>query len=119
MHWRRTPSFGSSSVADAVRYYFDEHIDPAVASGLRRRGIDVLTTQDAGHLGWIDPEQLDFATQEGRVVVTFDVDFIRHHNGGIQHAGIAWAPKRKYSIGQLISALTLLHAVYSADDMLN
>jgi hypothetical protein len=106
-------------VAEAVRYYFDEHIDPAVARGLRRRAIDVLTTQDAGHLGWDDPEQLNFATREGRVIVTFDVDYIIHHNAGIHHAGIAWAPETKYSIGQLISCLTLLHTVYTADDILN
>jgi hypothetical protein len=30
-----------------VKFYLDEHIPKAVAEGLRRRGIDVLTIQDA------------------------------------------------------------------------
>lgn len=35
----------------AVRSYTDEHIALAVVAGLRRRGVDVSTTQEAGMLG--------------------------------------------------------------------
>ena len=47
---------------EALRYYFDEHIDPAIAAGLRLRGIDVLTTEEAkrAHQGLDDPDQLIF-----------------------------------------------------------
>jgi hypothetical protein len=31
-----------------LRFHLDEHVSPAVAEGLRRRGIDVTTTLDAG-----------------------------------------------------------------------
>ena len=47
--------------------------------GLRRRGIDVLTAQDAGRCGTPDPDQLTFAAAEGRVLVTFDTDFLALH----------------------------------------
>jgi hypothetical protein len=106
-------------VSDAIRYYFDEHMDPAIARGLRRRGIDCLTTQEVGHLGLDDTGQLDFATSEKRIMVTFDVDYIILHSGGVSHAGIVWAFEKKYTIGQLISKLSLLHGYYSADQMLN
>jgi len=32
----------------------DEHVPPAIAEGLRRRGIDVITTSDAGLTGDAD-----------------------------------------------------------------
>ena len=33
-------------MADAVRYYMDQHFPGPVTAGLRRRGIDVLTAQE-------------------------------------------------------------------------
>jgi hypothetical protein len=44
---------------------------------LRRRGIDVLTAQEAGRNALPDPDQLAFATSEARVLVTFDPYFLR------------------------------------------
>ncbi len=66
-----------------------------------------------------DPDQLAFATVEGRVIVTFDQDYLALDAGGVQHAGIAWCPASKYSIGRLISALVLVHFVMSTDEMRN
>lgn len=34
-----------------IRFHLDEHIDPAVADGLRRRHIEVTTAAEAGLLG--------------------------------------------------------------------
>jgi hypothetical protein len=31
-----------------IRYHLDEHVDPAVAEGLRRRGVDVTTEVETG-----------------------------------------------------------------------
>ena len=98
-------------MADTLRYYLDQHIFGAVASGLRQRGIDVLTAQQAGRCGLPDTDQLAFATAERRVMVTFDPDFLALHNIGFMHEGIAWCPATKHSIGQLIQLLALLHGV--------
>jgi hypothetical protein len=106
-------------VADAIRYYFDQHISGAVVAGLRQRGIDVLTAHEAGRCGSPDADQLDFATAEGRVLTTFDPDYLALHNSGIAHAGITWCPATKYSIGALLQLLVLLHAVADADAMRN
>jgi hypothetical protein len=35
-------------VSEQIRFHLDEHIDPNIARGLRRYGIDVTTTVDAG-----------------------------------------------------------------------
>ncbi|MBK9713373.1 MAG: hypothetical protein IPO81_19020 [Kouleothrix sp.] len=32
---------------DPIRFALDEHVAPAVAAGLRRRGVDVTTPQEA------------------------------------------------------------------------
>ena len=45
-----------------IRYHLDEHMDTAIAVGLRRRGIDVATTIEAGLLRASDPKQIAFAT---------------------------------------------------------
>ena len=34
-----------------IRFHLDEHVAHAIAEGLRRRGVDVTTTTDAGLLG--------------------------------------------------------------------
>ena len=106
-------------MAEPIRYYLDQNMWGAVAIGLRQHGIDALATQEAGNCGLSDPEQLAFATAAGRVTVTFDVDFLTIHNEGISHAGIAWCRLTKYSVGQMVAILVLVHAVYSADEMQN
>jgi predicted nuclease of predicted toxin-antitoxin system len=104
-------------VADPIRFFFDQHVPSAVARGLRQHGIDVLTAQDAGRCGFSDPDQLAFATAQGRVLMTFDTDFLTLAAGGVTHAGIAWCPAVKYTVGQLIDALLLLHGVLDRDVM--
>jgi hypothetical protein len=52
----------------------DQHVPAAVTRGLRERGVDVLTAQDAGRCGVADAERLQFATADQRVMVTFDPD---------------------------------------------
>ena len=106
-------------MADPIRFYFDQHIPAAVAQGLRQRGIDVLTARDTGRCGLRDIDQLQFATNDSRVMVTFDRDYIALAASGLQHAGIVWRPATKYSIGQLIYALLLVHGVLERDEMRN
>jgi hypothetical protein len=97
----------------------DQHVPAAVTQGLRQRGVDVRTTQDAGRCGSPDADQLQFATADARVMVTFDPDYLALHASGLPHAGVAWCPERKYSIGQILNALLLVHAVLDRDDMRN
>jgi hypothetical protein len=104
-------------VAERIRFYFDQHIPSAVARGLRRREVDVLTAQDADRCGVSDEEQLRFSTQERRVLVTFDADFLNLASKGIEHTGIAFCSATKYSIGELIYTLLLVQDVLQPDDM--
>lgn len=104
-------------MAEAIRFFFDQHVAGTVVQGLRRHSIDVLTAQQSLRCGFPDDEQLQFATAQQRVMMTFDPDFLALHATGVHHAGIAWSPATKYGIGQLIQALVLLHGVMDQDSM--
>ena len=67
-------------------------------------------------LGATDEQQLAFALSEGRVLFTYDRDFLRLAAEGRPHAGIAYASRRT-SVGQIIRGLLLIHQVLSSEDM--
>ena len=99
-----------------IRYYADEHVAKAVASGLRLRGIDVLTVGEAGLLAASDAEHMAFALAQGRVVFTQDDDFLRLATQGVQHAGIVYATQQT-PIGHIVRGLVLIQQVLSAEEM--
>ena len=105
-------------MAGKIRFYFDEHVPRAVARGLRRRGVEVLTVPEAGMLGATDEEHLNLAKSEGRTVFTQDDDFLRLHATGAEHAGIVYAPQHT-SVGRMVAGLMLIHQVLSAEEMAN
>lgn len=106
-------------MAEAIRYYMDQHYPGPVTQGLRQRGIDVRTTQEAGRCGSSNADQLALASSEERVMVTFDPDYLALHRSGIFHAGIAWCPQQKYGIGMLVQLLELLHGIANRGQMRN
>ncbi len=91
-----------------IRFHLDENISNAVAKGLSRRGIDVTTTATEDLIGASDQEQLAFALSQGRVLVTQDDDFLRLHQSGKLHSGIAYCKKASRSTGEIIQALSLI-----------
>ena len=105
---------------EALRYYFDEHIDPAIAAGLRLRGIDVLTTEEAkrAHQGLDDPDQLAYAAAQGRVIVTSDRDFIKYAEMLVPYAGVVLL-QRSLSIGAYVEYLELLALTSSPESVRN
>lgn len=102
-----------------IRYHLDEHIQGANGEGLIRRGIETTNSSDAGLRGASDIEQLMFASDQERVMVTFDEDFLRLDAEGIEHAGIVYSHQNQCSIGRAIQFLVLLHECVSAEEMLN
>jgi uncharacterized membrane protein len=105
-------------MAEKIRYYTDEHVARAVVRGLRRRGVDVLTTPEAKMLGASDEEHLRFASRRGRVVFTQDDDFLRLNAQGFGHAGIVYASQEK-PVGTIVSGLMLIHQTITPDQIRN
>jgi predicted nuclease of predicted toxin-antitoxin system len=88
-----------SAASHRITFHLDEHVDPAMAAALRRHGIDVTTTIEAGLRGADDQTQLGFATSHGRVLVTHDSDFLRLAKTDTAHSGIVLRHGRAFSWG--------------------
>jgi hypothetical protein len=86
-----------------IRLYVDEDaMACALVGGLRARGIDVTTVLDAGMSEQNDITQLEYATQHGRVLYTFNVGHFCHLHTqyvsqGKNHAGIIVVFRQRYS----------------------
>ena len=101
-----------------LRFQLDEHMDGAVARGLRRAGLDIVTTHEASLMRAPDTVQLAHAHSAGRVMVTQDRDFLRLHRQGVPHSGIAYSPRDSRSIGDLIETLVLMNAIFEPEEMI-
>ncbi len=76
-----------------MKLYLDEDVPVAIAVALRRGKVDVVTTGEAGNRQASDAEQLAFAAEAGRCIVTRNVkDFVELAHQAVQqqrpHAGI-------------------------------
>lgn len=100
-----------------IRFHLDENCARAIATGLRRRGIDVTTTPEVGLVGASDPEQVAYAVSEGRVIFTQDGDFLGIDRAGTWHPGIAYCEKDSRSTGQIIAALVDIWEYLDPEDM--
>jgi hypothetical protein len=100
-------------------FHLDENVDPAIAEGLKRRGIDVSTPHRAGLLGANDADHLKFAQRESRVIITHDPDFLRLHAQGFLHNGIVYSSKGSRGVGELLHFLVILAECMTAEEMQN
>lgn len=108
-----------------VRLFVDEDaMADALMTGLRARGVNLLTASEAETRKLDDDEQLEFASAQGRVLYTFNIsDFYRLHTAwsiqGKSHAGIIFAPQQRYSVGEQIRRLLKLIRLCSAEEMID
>lgn len=91
-----------------VRLFIDEDVYGAVTIALRAAGVDVVSTPETGRISESDTSQLQWATEQQRVIVTFNVgDFAELHTNwlaaGRHHCGIVVSSQRP--IGDVISRL--------------
>lgn len=104
-----------------VRLFTDEHITGGLAPVLRRRGYDVESCPEAGRAdqGISDEDQLAYATQHGRAILTFDrTDFlrldVRWKRAGRQHAGMVLSVEIQ-DFGELLRRVERHLNTYAAD----
>lgn len=90
-----------------------------IAEQLKRRGIDAVTVRDLGLLGDEDINHLERAIAMNRVLCTHDADYVDIASAGKEHAGIVFGQQHKHTIGDWVNFLELVHAVYSAEEMVN
>lgn len=102
-----------------IRLYFDESVEVLVAEQMKQRGIDAVTVRDLGLLGDTDRNHLQRAAEMGRVLCTYDTDFLRIAAQGVEHAGIIFGFHDRTTYGDWMRALELICGVYTPQDMQN
>jgi len=105
-----------------IKLYLDEDVDISLSIALKQKGIDVLTTQESGHKRLSDIEQLEFAVNKKRVILTHNKrDFILLHKKYLleskEHYGIILSDQRP--IGELLRGLSRLIFSLTAEQMRN
>jgi hypothetical protein len=94
-----------------VKLYFDEDSGQHdLINALRREGLDVQSTAEAGMNGRDDDDQLIWAATQGRIMVSANVgDFVAVHSNWVErgrpHAGIILIHRRHYSLGEIVRRL--------------
>ena len=108
----------------AVRLYLDEHVDGLAGPRLAAAGGDVIGTHAAGMAGALDPDQLEYAANQGRVLVTFNArDFAplaEWWHSGRSHAGILISRAYKRDeVGELLRLLENVLLLATDEDFAN
>lgn len=107
----------------ALSYYMDVHIPAAITAGLRRRNIDVLTSQQDETREADDERLLARATALGRLLFSQDQDLLRvatnWQRTSRDFAGLVFAPQQATSIGQLIEDLELVAQCCTSEEVAN
>jgi hypothetical protein len=90
----------------------DVHVPSSISAGLRRRGLDVLTSQEDGTDRWDDARLLERATSLDRVLFSQDDDLLRlasaWHAEGRPFPGVIYAHQMSAGIGALVQDLELV-----------
>lgn len=93
-------------------FYMDVHVASAVTAGLRRCGVDVLTSQEDGTRESSDIELLERATTLDRILFSQDDDLLviasRWQHQGREFSGLVYGHQLSLGIGDLIAELELL-----------
>ena len=96
----------------ALGLYMDVHVPSPVTSGLRRRGIDVLTSQEDGTRTVDDEVLLTRAYELERVLFTQDDDLLQiaaaWQQSGREFSGLVFAHQLGPGIGVVVEDLELL-----------
>ena len=97
-------------------------MDQALVQALRARNVDVVTASDLGMIEQADSVHLDCATEQGRVLCSFNIqDYYRLHSDysaqGKPHAGIILMRQQHYTVGEQMRRLLRLVAAKSPDEM--
>ncbi|MEQ8169333.1 MAG: DUF5615 family PIN-like protein [Candidatus Eremiobacterota bacterium] len=106
-----------------INLHMDVHIPKAITTGLRIRGVDVITAQEDNAATLPDPSLLNRTTELQRVLFTFDDDLLREaqrrQSEGLPFAGVIYTRFLKVSIGECVSNLELIAKSGEPEDMLN
>ncbi|MEY2858446.1 MAG: hypothetical protein RLZZ74_2759 [Cyanobacteriota bacterium] len=105
-----------------IELYLDEDVHVLIADLIKARGFQALTTRNAGQLQNSDPEQLNYAINHQKTLVTHNrVDFEQlaqeYFNQDKKHYGIIFATR--HSPQETARRLLIILNNVTADEMEN
>lgn len=105
-----------------ISLYLDEHVQFALREALKARGVQILTTQEAGNIGRDDVSQLIFASENDRVMFSYNKrHFAKLHYEWMArkrpHGGIILSDQ--FPVGIVLRRLMKLYFSLTSEDMKN
>ena len=106
-----------------VALYMDHHVPRAITSGLRLRGVEVLTTYEDDAAELEDAALLERASALERVLFTRDDDLLakatRLQREGVPFRGVIFAHQLRVSIGRCVQDLELIAKTGEPEDLID
>jgi hypothetical protein len=106
-----------------LRLYMDVHVNAAITTGVRRRGIEVLTAQEDGRTRFEDTDLLDRATALQHVLFSQDDDFLalahQRQRRGVVFTGLIYGHQLAATVGKYVLDLEVVCKVLEPEDMVN
>lgn len=105
-----------------IKLYLDEDISPIIAVVLRSRGYDALSVHEVEMTGKKDEEQLEYARQNERVLLTFNARHFaplaaEYYQKGREHSGIVVS--KKINISEMVRLIANMLKKLNAEDLKN
>jgi len=101
-----------------MKIYADENIEQSIVEGLLRRGVEIVSAGELGHIGRSDEFHLRKASEMNAVILTHDNDFLIMADK-LDHNGIIFAHSKNVSIGQCVRGVELIVNILTNKDMKN
>ena len=106
-----------------IALYMDHHVPRAITTGLRLRGVDVLTAYEDAASRLQDPLLLTRATELNRTLFTQDDDLLaeatRRQRADVDFSGVIYAHQLRVSIGRCVVDLETIAKAGEPEDMMN
>ena len=103
--------------------YLDHQVPRAITTGLRLRGVDVLTAFEDGASELDDSALLNRASELNRVLFTRDDDLLvetaNRQKEGVPFSGVVYAHQLRVSIGVCIEDLEIIAMAGEKEDVMN
>lgn len=114
------PSASSEPASRSKPRFFlvDENVAPRVTAFLRGRG-NVRDVKEEGWFGLSDEELLSIAQREGRIIITYDVNFAALNKLEQEHPGVIFLRLRNLRPEAVVAALERFLAEHEQRDVTN
>jgi len=105
-----------------IKLFLDEDVHAVLSTILQKRGFDVEHAQEVEKKGMSDAEQLAYASQQQRCLMSFNVkDYVLLHNDyvkqGLEHCGIIVS--KQLPIGETLRRILSVLQSYPSDFLKN